>query len=207
MNCWYYWRWSIYLLGQQSILWILFIINSLGTFYGYIWYAPQLAATDWWLWPFVPDSPTASLFFTFTLLALLLRKHWRLLEAFAAVTLFKYGIWASVMIIWNKFLGGDLSWQHYMLLFSHIGMALQALLYSPYFTFKLKHLLVVAIWTLTNDMMDYPLGIHPWLNYQLLPFLSTIFMFTISLSLVSLFIFYFSVVRRRRSSYGENNGG
>jgi uncharacterized membrane protein YpjA len=190
------------LLGQQRILVLLFIVNFFGTIYGYFWYKNQLLSTQWWLWPFVPDSPTASLFFTIALLAFLMRKKWRLLEAFAAVTLFKYGIWATVMILWTSFLGGELSWQHYMLIFSHLGMALQALLYSPYFTFKLKHLLIVATWTMTNDLLDYTLGIYPWLNYRLHPHLFTIYGFTISLSIISLMIFFITVVRRTRTIQG-----
>jgi uncharacterized membrane protein YpjA len=193
-----YWRWFIDLLGHRSTIWLLFVVNFLGTIYGYIWYKNQLAETVWWLWPFVPDSPTASLFFTIVLFAFILRKHWPLIEAFAAVTLFKYGIWASVMIIWTGALGGELYWQHYMLLFSHLGMALQALLYSPYLSFRFKHLFIVSIWTLTNDVLDYSIAIFPWLDQRLYPYLSTVYVFTLGLSLVSILIFFFSVVYKNQ---------
>lgn len=183
-------------LGQRSTLILLFIINFIGTIYGYIWYKNQLLTTSFYLWPFVPDSPTASLFFTIVLLAFLMHKQWPLLEGFAAITLFKYGIWASVMIIWTGLLGGELVWQHYMLLFSHLGMALQALLYSSYFSFKPAHLLIVAIWTLTNDALDYGLGIFPWLDSLLHPYLKEVCLFTVSLSILSLFIFYLLVARQ-----------
>lgn len=184
-------------LGKRGTLVILFIINFLGTIYGYIWYKNQLLTTPAWLWPFVPDSPTASLFFVFVLLAFLMQRKCPLLEAFAAVTLFKYGIWASVMIIWTGLLGGQLVWEHYMLLVSHLGMAIQALLYSHYFSFKSVHLLIVALWTLTNDALDYGLGIFPWLDSLLYPYLTVICLFTISLSLLSLFIFYLLVAHKR----------
>lgn len=181
-------------LGRRSVIILLLIINFLGTIYGYIWYKNQLLSTPGWLWPFVPDSPTASLFFTLVLLAFLMERKWRLLEAFAAVTLFKYGIWASVMIIWTGLLGGELVWEHYMLLASHVGMALQALLYAPYFSFKTVHIIIVAIWTLTNDAFDYGIGVFPWLDSVLHPYLPVICLFTISLSLLSLAIFYLLVV-------------
>ncbi|MDQ0337635.1 putative membrane protein YpjA [Caldalkalibacillus uzonensis] len=189
-------KWLTKWLGQRSGLWTLLVINTLGTIYGYYWYKNQLAATEWYLLPFVPDSPTASLFFCFVLVAFLMGRQWRFVEAFAAVTLFKYGVWATVMIVWTGLLGGELTWQHYMLIFSHIGMAVQALLYIPYFSFKLHHLLLVATWTLTNDVLDYTLGIFPWLNYRLHPFLPQIYTFTVCLSLVGLLIFYLSVVCR-----------
>lgn len=194
-----YWRWFITWLGQRSTLWLLFFVNFIGTIYGYIWYKNQLISTEWWLWPFVPDSPTASFFFTLVIAAFLLRKRWPIIEAFAAVTLFKYGIWASVMIVWTAMLGGDLNWQHYMLLFSHLGMALQALLFSPYFSFKLKHLMIVAVWVVSNDFLDYSLGIYPWLDTRLHSHLSSVAFFTICLSLISLAIFYLTVVNKKRS--------
>lgn len=193
-----YYRSLIDRLGQKRTLWLLFIINLVGTIYGYIWYTPQLARTEWWLWPFVPDSPTASLFFTVVLLAFLIGKRWRIIEAFAAVTLFKYGIWASVMIISTKFLGGDLHWTSYMLLVSHIGMALQAVLFSRYFTFSLDHLLIVSVWVLTNDFMDYSLGLFPWLSFRLHPYLFYIYGFTVGLSALGFQLFYMLVARRER---------
>ncbi|MEB1807421.1 MAG: DUF1405 domain-containing protein [Bacillaceae bacterium] len=187
------------ILVEKKILWFLFLINFLGTIYGYIWYKEQLLATNSWLWPFVPDSPTASLFFTIVLLGFLLNKKFKLLEAFAAVTLFKYGIWATVMIIWTGVLGGELNWQHYMLIFSHLGMAVQALLYAPFFSFNWKHLLIVGIWTITNDVLDYTLGIFPWLHYLLHPFLPIIYSFTVILSILSLSLFYILTKRRNKN--------
>ncbi|GGK24689.1 hypothetical protein GCM10010965_16840 [Caldalkalibacillus thermarum] len=190
--------WMISWLGRRSTLWTLLVINSLGTLYGYYWYKNQLAVTDWYLLPFVPDSPTASLFFCFVLVAFILGKRWPFVEAFAAVTLVKYGVWATVMIIWTGLLGGELTWEHYMLIFSHIGMAVEALLFIPYFSFRLPHLLLVGIWTLTNDVFDYTLGIFPWLDYRLHPYLSEIYAFTVCLSLISLALFYLLVVRKKQ---------
>lgn len=57
--------------------------NLLGAIYGYIWYLPQLQITEPRFWLFVPDSPTAILFFTLTLVAFLAKKHWPLMEALA----------------------------------------------------------------------------------------------------------------------------
>ncbi len=54
-------------------------------------------------WLFVPDSPTAILFFTLALVAFLGKKHWPLMEALGFVCLVKYGLWAVGM---NIFLYG-----------------------------------------------------------------------------------------------------
>ncbi|KGA97923.1 membrane protein [Alkalihalobacillus alcalophilus ATCC 27647 = CGMCC 1.3604] len=190
-----YLNWLINWLGRKRTIWLLFMTNLLGTIYGYIWYMPQLVETELWFWPFVPDSPTASLFFTITLLSFLVGKKWPLIEAFGAVTLFKYGIWAVVMIVATNFTGGTLHWTSYMLIVSHIGMAVQALFFSRYFRFKLKHLLIVALWTLTNDILDYSLGIFPWLYSGLHPYLTYIYFFTVSLSITSILVFYVLVAR------------
>lgn len=184
-------------LKNKKFIALLFVVNVLGTIYGYYWYKNQLLATDWRLLPFVPDSPTASLFFTFVLLSFLLSKRWPLIEAFAAVTLVKYGIWATVMIFWTALLGGPMNGTHYMLVFSHLGMALQAVLYAPFFTFRWRELLIVAVWVLANDYVDYTLDVFPWLHAVLHPYLPTIAWFTLILSFFSLTLFYLLVVRRR----------
>jgi hypothetical protein len=93
------------LLRKRTVLWILFIVNFLGSIYGFYWYKEQLALTEpKVLTLFVPDSPTASAFFTFVLLLYLCSRRSPLLEAFASITLFKYGIWAVVMIFWGAYL-------------------------------------------------------------------------------------------------------
>jgi uncharacterized membrane protein YpjA len=194
-------------LGSRKLLALLFVVNVFGTIYGYYWYKNQLLSTDWWLLPFVPDSPTASLFFSFVLLAFLLGRKWPLLEAFAAITLVKYGIWATVMIFWTASLGGPMYWEHYMLVFSHLGMALQAVLYAPFFSFRKKHLVIVAVWVITNDIVDYTLGVFPWLHSVLHPHLTTIAWFTFGLSLFSVALFYVLVIRRRTKKYGHSSQG
>ncbi|MET0960494.1 MAG: DUF1405 domain-containing protein, partial [Psychrobacillus psychrotolerans] len=64
-------------------MWLLFIVNLFGTIYGYYWYKGQLSQTETKFLLFVPDSPTASLFFTIALFAWLLKKNWKLIEALA----------------------------------------------------------------------------------------------------------------------------
>ncbi len=85
------------LMRLRSSLIALFIVNVLGTIYGYYWYKSQLFETPDWLRIFVPDSPTASLFFCFVLLLWIFNKQNGLIEALAYVSLVKYGIWAVAM--------------------------------------------------------------------------------------------------------------
>src|SRR5690606_32246252 len=149
------------LLYHTLSLSALFVINFFGTIYGYYWYRFQLAETPWYFYVFVPDSPTASLFFTIFLFVYLQGKKLPLIEALAMITLMKYGIWAVVMNILTLIQDGGLDWTGYMLIASHGLMAVQALLYVSLYTFKLRHLVVASLWTLHNDVIDYLYGMMP----------------------------------------------
>ncbi|WP_078550558.1 lipoprotein heptaprenylglyceryl N-acetyltransferase LhaT [Litchfieldia alkalitelluris] len=179
------------------MLWLLLIINILGTIYGYIWYASQLEITPPRFLLFVPDSPTASLFFVFVLIAFIMRKNWPIIEALAIVTLFKYGIWAVIMNLLTYVELGYLSIAGYMLIFSHLGMAIQGLLYAPYYRIKPVHLVLAGIWTLHNDVIDYVFFMLP--RYSVLDeYIPQIGYFTFWLSIVSILITYWLCIRKDR---------
>ncbi len=56
------------------------------------------------------------------------------MEALAIITLFKYGVWAVIMnLLTGMTSQAILPWQGYMLIASHLGMAIQGILYSPFF--------------------------------------------------------------------------
>ncbi|MCA0985764.1 DUF1405 domain-containing protein [Guptibacillus algicola] len=187
-----------YILKSKPILWSMLIINVLGTAYGYYWYGWQLEDTAPVFLLFVPDSPTASLFFCFVLIAFLLGKNWPLLEALAAVTLFKYGIWAVVMNIMVMQVTGVLSPIALMLILSHFGMAIEGLLYSPFYRIKSWHLILVAVWTLHNDVIDYVFGQMP--RYSILhEYTLQIGYFTFWLSIASLLLVYILSIRNTRT--------
>lgn len=188
-------KWIYPILGNRQFLWLLLIVNILGTVYGYYWYGWQLAETPGKFLLFVPDSPTASLFFVFVLIAFLLGKNWPLFEALAVVTLLKYGVWAVVMNFLVFFVGGELNFTAWMLIFSHAGMALQGLLYAPFYRIKTWHLVITGIWTLHNDVIDYVFFMLP--RYSMLDqFIPEIGYFTFWLSIFSLLIAYWAGVRK-----------
>jgi uncharacterized membrane protein YpjA len=183
---------------KPYVLLLLLLINVPGTIYGFVWYWNQLKATPWYFTPFVPDSPTASLFFVFVLIAFLLKTNWPLFEALAGVTLIKYGIWAVVMNSSSVMAGAPLTSDIIMLNLSHAGMAIQALIYAPYFRIKPWHLIVALIWTVHNDIIDYVFGMFPWLSSGLMPYLSQIGYFTFWLGLFSVGCIYWLCLRKDR---------
>lgn len=184
------------LFGSKGMIVILLLINIPGTIYGYFWYGEQLANTPLIFIPFVPDSPTASLFFVFVLIAFLFRTNWPLIEALAAVTLIKYGIWAVVMNMAITWTGGTLHWMHYMLIFSHAGMAIQAVLYAPFYRIRKSHLLIAAVWTIHNDIIDYVYMMHPTVTSGLMPYIQHVGYFTFWLSIFSIATVYYMSVRK-----------
>lgn len=186
----------LYSLKQKWMLVLLFVVNILGTAYGYIWYGWQLADTPVKFLAFVPDSPTASLFFSLVLLSFLFKKHIPLIEALAAVTLFKYGVWAVGMNVAGGLVSGNLSAANYMLMFSHGGMALEGLLYAAFYRIKPWHLLVAAIWVLHDVVIDYVFGMMP--RYPVLAgYENIIGYFTFWLSVLSIFLIYMLTLRTK----------
>ncbi|NPC92814.1 DUF1405 domain-containing protein [Bacillus sp. WMMC1349] len=185
-----------YILGQRSIIFLLLIINFFGTIYGYYWYKSQLIHTPIKFLIFVPDSPTATLFFLFVLLGFLFKRNAALFEAFALVTLVKYGLWAVCMNLLILLTTGSLHWTGYMLIASHFAMALQGVLYAPYYKFKVWHLVIAAIWTLHNDVIDYVFKMMP--SYSMLTqFMPQIGYFTFWLSIASIGLAYYLVLSKK----------
>ncbi|WP_041058286.1 lipoprotein heptaprenylglyceryl N-acetyltransferase LhaT [Jeotgalibacillus campisalis] len=185
-------------LTNRNFLILLFIVNLAGSLYGYYWYEYQLMITEPIFLLFVPDSPTASLFFTIVIGFFLLGKRWKIMEALALVTLFKYGIWAVVMNLLTWQVTGTISLQAWMLIFSHGAMALQGILYAPFYRFSWVHLLLAAIWTLHNDVIDYVFGQYP-IYSRLEDFIMEIGYFTFWLSVISIVLAYWLVIRKNRT--------
>lgn len=186
-----------YILLDKKFIFILFIINLIGTIYGYYWYAPQLAITPDIFLIFVPDSPTASLFFTVFLLFFLFNRNVPYIEALGLVTLFKYGTWAVAMNLLTLAIDGSLSSAGYMLMASHAGMVIQAILYAPYYKVKMRHLAVAGIWTLHNDVIDYVFEMMPKYS-SLMTYMNEIGYFTFWLSIGSLLLAYWLTIGNKK---------
>src|SRR5699024_11169620 len=166
-----------HILTNKVFLILLFLINLGGTVYGYMWYEPQLNITPAYFLAFVPDSPTASLFFTIWILFYLFKVRLPYIEALAVTSLFKYGIWAVVMNILTLVVDGSLSCQGYSLIFYHVAMPIQGLLYIPSYKFELKHLTLAGIILLHNDIIDYVFEMMP-IYYSLAHYMDQIGYFT-----------------------------
>lgn len=188
-----------FLLTHKSFLWLLFIVNFFGSVYGFYWYKWQMVITEPKFWLFVPDSPTASLFFTLAILGWLLNRHFKFIEALALITLVKYGLWAVVMNILTLIETGSIGAVGWMLVISHFAMAVQAVLYIPLYKFGFIHIVVAAIWTLHNDVIDYVFGQMP-IYGSLMVYMDRIGYFTFWLSIGCIAIAYFAWKKRRTTT-------
>lgn len=188
------------ILSHKSFLWILLFINVIGTVYGYDWYMWQLEITEAKFWVFVPDSPTASLFFSLAVMGWLINRNFKLIEALALITLVKYGLWAVVMNILTFLETGSMDPVGWMLIGSHFGMALQAVLYSPLYRFRLIHIVLAAVWTLHNDVIDYVYGQMP-IYHNIMRHIQPIGYFTFWLSIACIALAYWNWKKRAAISH------
>jgi uncharacterized membrane protein YpjA len=141
----------------------LVIINAMGSAYGFYWYHEQLAVTPPCLWLFVADSPMASTLFT---LALLIRGSGalrRLFQVIAFTAAIKYGLWAIVIItqFWINY--GSVGSTEIMLWASHLGMAVEGVIFLKTVQIERVTVIVTLFWMLPNDLLDYCAGFHPYL--------------------------------------------
>lgn len=152
------------ILLNPLVLWLLLIINLAGSVYGYYWYHNQLSSTPMHWWPFVPDSPFSTTLFAFSILYIL----WRVrpsegLFLWANLANMKYGMWAAIINIHFGLNSNEFDAVNLMLTLSHIGMFFQGFLYLFVVPFNSLALIAVVLWMVTNDALDYLIGIHPYL--------------------------------------------
>lgn len=148
--------------------WVLFWVNLLGSLYGFWWYRDQLLATPVKYWLIVPDSPGATLLFTFFLVFLVLRGTsaadrapvllcgWAgVLAALAFVSNMKYGLWTATVLPDYAWRAGKVTPDIIYLSLSHLGMWVQALLFSWHYRPSRGASLATLGWLLFQDYVDY----------------------------------------------------
>ncbi len=192
------------LMFNRTFLILLFIGNFLGTVYGYYWYRGQLSQTEWYFIPFVPDSPTATLFLCVVIVLLLLNKKSGLMDALAFTTLIKYGVWAVVMNFLTFIEIGMVTNIGLMLIASHGIMAIQAIMFLPHFEVKQWHIYATAIWLFHNDVIDYVYRQYPVYG-QLDQYFEHIGYFAFWLTVIVLALLITIVPRKQDDNAPEEN--
>jgi uncharacterized membrane protein YpjA len=148
--------------------WVIVAINLLGTAFGFWYYGfhpvplseplftGQFAIEPAVMWPFVPDSPVATLFIAASLAAWKLGRPQEWLNALAFFGCIKLGLWTPYVLLAFKSDFSYLWWGMYNFLFwSHLAMVAQAFLIHRYSDFPVGAVLVAVLWYGVNDLVDY----------------------------------------------------
>lgn len=157
------------LLLKPPLIWILIGTNILGSIYGYYWYHRQLGETPVYFWPFVPDSPLSTTLLVISLILIFYGRKNPALHILACASVIKYGAWAMFVIAHYWSISGVTSAEEVMLFVSHLGMLAEGLLFLRVVAVTGYQMIPAMLWLVTNDVLDYKLGIHPYLfdNSQL----------------------------------------
>ena len=156
------WQLIIY---NKGMLYFLLVCNLLGTIYGYIWYGSQISITQWQFIPFVPDSPTASLFLCIAIAGLIIGKNLPIIEALAFVSLIKYGVWAVIMNIILFIQYDMITITGCMLILYHGIMAIEAFIFYPRFKVTIVAFFIAMVWVFHNDIIDYVFMQYPYYDF------------------------------------------
>ncbi|GAQ26028.1 DUF1405 domain-containing protein [Tepidanaerobacter syntrophicus] len=178
---------------KSKFLLVLFFINFFGSIYGFYWYKAQLLSTfPEYLRIFVPDSPTASSLFSLALLLIIIKKPSPFVSLLASCWVIKYGLWAAVINTHFLLTGEGYSFTNFHLTLSHLGMAIEGFLLISKCSFSKIHFFLVVILMISSDIIDYTLGIYPWLfaeNQQTVALVSAV--------LLTAFISFYCFIRLR----------
>ncbi|MFB6130082.1 MAG: DUF1405 domain-containing protein [Salinigranum sp.] len=146
------------------------IVNLVGTAFGFWFYGFQFSVEPVVMWPFVPDSPVATLFIALALLSWRFGRTNDYLCALAFFGCIKLGLWTPYVLLVFKSGFSYLSWPMYNFLFwSHLSMAVEAFLLYRISDFPVRAVAVAAAWYGANDVVDYFLPIVGTPHHTLLP--------------------------------------
>ena len=83
---------------------------------------------------------------------------------------------------------------------SYLAMAIEGVLYAPYYRFKLIHIVIAGIWTIHNDIIDYLFLMYP--RYTIIgDYLPQIGYFTFWLSVVCIGLAYYYGILTTENNY------
>jgi len=146
------------------LAWPVVVTNLLGTLFGFWYYRAQFGETPTAMWPFLPDSPMATLLFAAAVASWKLGKSREWLIALAFVGNIVLGAWTpfSLLLLRAEFPTSPPMWQ--FLFWSHLAMVVQAFVLHRIGDFSIRAIAVAALWYGVNLGVDYfvpVLGDHP----------------------------------------------
>lgn len=150
------------------LAWPIVIVNLVGTVFGFWYYGfhpvplsdplfvGQFGNEPLVMWPFVPDSPLATLFIAAAFAAWKLERPNEYLNALALFGCLKLGLWTPFVLVVFK---PEFSYLHpamYNFLFwSHLAMVVEAFVLYRFADFPVRAVTLAMTWYGFNDFVDY----------------------------------------------------
>jgi len=138
------------------LVWPVVIANLLGTLFGFWYYVPQFSVEPVLAWPFVPDSPTATLFVGLSLALWASGRNREWVNALGFYGCIVLGLWTPTTLLVFRQGFSYLPWPMYAFLFcSHCAMAVEAFVVYRYADFPVRAVVVGFAWYFVNLVVDY----------------------------------------------------
>ncbi|WP_363466983.1 DUF1405 domain-containing protein [Halogeometricum borinquense] len=152
-----------------NLVWTVVAINLVGTAFGFWYYGfhplPlsdslivwQFASEPVVMWPFVPDSPMATLFIAGAFALWRLGRTNEYVNALAFFGCWKLGLWTPFVLtaFSDAFLDQTALPMYLFLFFSHLAMVVEAFVLHRISDFPVRAIAVAVVWYGFNDVVDY----------------------------------------------------
>ncbi|MDZ7731208.1 MAG: DUF1405 domain-containing protein [Natrialbaceae archaeon] len=138
------------------LAWLVVAINLAGTAFGFWYYFHQFGQTTPALWPWVPDSPLATLFIALAIASWKLGHEQPWLTALAFVGNIVLGLWTPfTLLVFREGFAALHPLMYQFLFWSHLAMVVQALVLHRITDFPTWAVWVAAVWYWSNLVVDY----------------------------------------------------
>ncbi|MXV61393.1 DUF1405 domain-containing protein [Natronorubrum sp. JWXQ-INN-674] len=136
--------------------WLVVAINLAGTAFGFWYYSGQFAETATVMWPWVPDSPLATLFIALAIAAWKLGYEQPWLTSLAFFGNIVLGLWTPFTLLAFYDAYAYLHPLMFQFLFwSHLAMVVQAFVLHRITDFPVWGVAVALVWYASNLVVDY----------------------------------------------------
>ncbi|WP_049927690.1 DUF1405 domain-containing protein [Halopiger goleimassiliensis] len=151
--------------------WLVVAINLAGTAFGFWYYSGQFAGTPTAMWPWVPDSPMATLLIALAIAAWKLGREQPWLTALAFFGNVILGLWTpyTLLVFHETYTAQTHPLMYQFLFWSHLAMVVQALVLHRITDFSVGGVAVALVWYASNLVVDYFVPILGELHHTSVP--------------------------------------
>lgn len=151
--------------------WLVVAVNLAGTAFGFWYYAHQFQTTPMAMWPWVPDSPMATLFIALAIAAWKLGHELPWLTALAFFGNIILGLWTpyTLLVFYETYAAQTHPLMYQFLFWSHLAMVVQALVLHRITDFPVWAVAVALVWYTSNLIVDYFIPVLGDLHHTTIP--------------------------------------